>query len=95
MHSTEKYFANDRTKGVASNSKEYVLAAGAKAADRLHLLDQVSGPGSRQLLIRAGLPSTRRAVEIGCGPGLMALWMAGQLGPEGLEAKMESLLPFL
>lgn len=90
MRSTEKYFANERTTGVTSRSKEYVLATGAKAVDRLHLLDQIFGPASRQLLIRAGLPSTRRVAELGCGTGLMALWIAGQLGAEGALSAVDS-----
>jgi len=90
MQSTERYFANDKTAGVASHDKEYLLATGAKVVNRLRLLDQIFGPASRQLLIRAGLPSTRRVVEIGCGTGLMALWMAGQLGPEGALSAVDS-----
>lgn len=90
MRSTEKNFANNRTTGGASRSKKYVLATGAKAVDRLHLLDQIFGPASRQLLIRAGLPSTRSVAEIGCGTGLMAQWIAGQLGPEGVLSAVDS-----
>ena len=90
MRSREKYLANNRTTWVTSRSKEYVLATGAKAVDRLHLLDQIFGPASRQLLIRAGLPGARRVAEIGCGTGLMALWIAGQLGPEGVLSAVDS-----
>lgn len=80
---SEKYSPDDRAREVASHSKEYVLATGARAADRLRLLDQIFGPASRRVLITAGLVSARCVVEMGCGTGLMALWMAGQVGVRG------------
>lgn len=80
---TETYPPDNRASKVTSPGKQYVLATGARAVDRLRLLDQVFGPASRRLLITAGLASARCVIEMGCGTGLMALWMAGQVGGRG------------
>jgi len=66
-----------------SQDSKYVLATGATATPRLRLLNEIFGPASRQLLINAGLRSGQRAAEFGCGTGLMALWMAKQVGNAG------------
>jgi SAM-dependent methyltransferase len=68
---------------VSSSQQRYALATGGAAATRLELLDQIFGPASRMLLERAGLASGWRVAEIGCGIGLMTLWMAESVGPSG------------
>jgi len=62
---------------------DYVLAVGEAAARRLRVLDEVFGPHSRELLRRAGLTQGMRVADIGCGSGLVSLWIAAQLGAGG------------
>jgi predicted O-methyltransferase YrrM len=66
-----------------SSRPEYVLATGQRAAERLRLLDQIAGPGTRELLTKLGLRAGWNAAEIGCGSGLVALWMAQRVAPDG------------
>jgi SAM-dependent methyltransferase len=81
---------NDGARKGVSRSHDYVLAAGTRAVDRLRLLDQIFGPASRQLLTRIGLPSSRHIAEIGCGTGLMTLWMAKQVGIGGSVSAVDN-----
>ena len=62
---------------------EYLLAVGEAAARRLLMLDEIFGPHSRELLARAGLAQGMRVADIGCGTGLVSLWIAAQLGAVG------------
>lgn len=66
-----------------NQTSKYVLATGAAATPRLRLLNDIFGPASRELLIKAGLRGGQRVAEIGCGTGLMALWMADEVGNGG------------
>lgn len=66
---------------IPSQGASYVLATGAGAVDRLQLLDQIFGPASRVLLSNAGLSSASSVAEMGCGTGLVTLWMATQVSP--------------
>jgi ubiquinone/menaquinone biosynthesis C-methylase UbiE len=52
-------------------SEDYLLARGAADVDRLALLNQLYGPSSEALLLRAGLKPGMRVAEIGCGSGNM------------------------
>jgi ubiquinone/menaquinone biosynthesis C-methylase UbiE len=61
----------------------YILATGDRAVDRLNLLDEIFRPYTRELLARAGLREAMKVVDIGCGTGLVALWIATQVGPNG------------
>jgi 2-polyprenyl-3-methyl-5-hydroxy-6-metoxy-1,4-benzoquinol methylase len=47
------------------------------------MLGEIFGPHSRELLARAGLTQGMRVADIGCGTGLVSLWIAAQLGAEG------------
>lgn len=62
---------------------DYVLATGAAERERLALLQEVYGPVTQTALRDAGLRSGMRVLEIGCGNGLMACWLAEQVGPTG------------
>ncbi len=62
---------------------EYVLKVGAQAADRLHLLDEIYGPYTREFLIKVGLSANLQILEVGCGTGNTACWLAEQLGEHG------------
>ncbi len=61
----------------------YVLATGDAAANRLRLLHDIFGPGTCELLRRAGLTRGMRVAEIGCGTGLVTSWIASEVGPSG------------
>jgi SAM-dependent methyltransferase len=60
-----------------------MLATGDAAVVRLRLLDEIFGPGTREFLKTTGLHSGWRVADIGCGIGLVALWIAEQVGGNG------------
>ena len=62
---------------------DYLLAVGEAAARRLLMLDEIFGPHSRELLVSAGLTQGMRVADIGCGTGVVSLWIAAQLGAGG------------
>jgi ubiquinone/menaquinone biosynthesis C-methylase UbiE len=63
--------------------EHYILATGGKDAKRLRLLHEVYRPGTETLFHRVGLRGGQRVVEIGCGSGNIACWVAQQIGPRG------------
>jgi ubiquinone/menaquinone biosynthesis C-methylase UbiE len=63
--------------------EHYILATGGKDAKRLRLLHEVYGPGTEAMLRHAGLRPGLRVVEIGCGSGNTACWVAEQVAPTG------------
>src|SRR5262249_32296838 len=63
--------------------EHYILAPGGKDSARLRLLHDVYGPGTEALLRRAGLRAGLRVVEVGCGSGNTACWVAEQVAPGG------------
>jgi ubiquinone/menaquinone biosynthesis C-methylase UbiE len=70
--------------------KNYMLATGAAAIDRLMLLNEIFGPGTEEVLQGAGLAQGMRVAEIGCGAGLTALWIARCVGSSGLVTAVDS-----
>src|SRR5262245_44785064 len=64
-------------------AEHYILATGGKDVKRLRLLHEVYGPGTEALFHRVGLREGLRVVEIGCGSGNIACWVAQQVGPSG------------
>jgi SAM-dependent methyltransferase len=62
---------------------EYSLATGTAAAHRLDILHQVYGPGTRDLLKRAGVARGMRVADIGCGVGTVTTDLANLVGPTG------------
>jgi SAM-dependent methyltransferase len=61
----------------------YALATGEAAAYRLHLLHEVYGPGTRRVLLEAGLRRGMRVADLGCGVGMVTALLANLVGPEG------------
>jgi SAM-dependent methyltransferase len=61
----------------------YALATGEAAAYRLGLLHGLYGPGTRRVLLDAGLRAGMRVADLGCGVGLVTALLAELLGPKG------------
>jgi ubiquinone/menaquinone biosynthesis C-methylase UbiE len=68
---------------MTQHTEHYILATGGKDLKRLRLLHDVYGPGTEALLRRAGLRDGLRVVEVGCGSGNTACWVAEQIAPGG------------
>jgi SAM-dependent methyltransferase len=64
-------------------SAVYVLVTGEAGAARLRLLHEVYGASTEALLTELGLGPGMHAVDIGCGTGTVARWMAAQVGRGG------------
>ena len=64
-------------------NEHYILATGGKDLERLRLLHQVYGPGTEALFHRVGLHDGMRVVEVGCGSGNIACWVAAKVGAAG------------
>jgi SAM-dependent methyltransferase len=62
---------------------EYVLATGARAANRLRILHNVYGPGARRVLVQAGIERGMRVADLGCGVGMVTQLLAELVGPTG------------
>jgi 2-polyprenyl-3-methyl-5-hydroxy-6-metoxy-1,4-benzoquinol methylase len=63
--------------------EEYILKVGGAGATRLSLLNEVHGPYSQALLHKTNTSGEMKILELGCGTGHMALWMASHLVPYG------------
>jgi len=61
----------------------YILATGGREVERLRLLQEVYGPGTETMFGRIGLTEGMRVVDIGCGSGNTACWVAERVGPRG------------
>jgi SAM-dependent methyltransferase len=61
----------------------YALATGEAAAYRLRVLHALYGPGSRRVLLGAGLQRGMRVADLGCGVGMVTALLAELVGPEG------------
>ena len=68
---------------VRSAPGPYVLATGQAAHFRLRILHGLYGPGTRHLLLGAGLRRGMRVADVGCGVGLVTALLAQLVGPEG------------
>ena len=65
------------------SKEKYVLATGEDAEYRLQIVNSVHGSDSENFLRRAGLREGLKVAEIGCGVGVMACWIAEQIGGGG------------
>jgi SAM-dependent methyltransferase len=69
--------------GLPSVPGPYALATGEAAAYRLRILHGLYGPGSRRVLLEAGVRRGMRVADVGCGVGLVTALLAELVGPEG------------
>jgi SAM-dependent methyltransferase len=61
----------------------YALATGEAAAYRLRLLHGLYGPGTRRVLLDAGLRPGMRVADLGCGVGTVTALFGELVGSEG------------
>jgi SAM-dependent methyltransferase len=61
----------------------YALATGEPAAHRLRILHDLYGPGTRRLLLDAGIRPGMRVGDLGCGVGTVTALLAELVGPRG------------
>jgi SAM-dependent methyltransferase len=61
----------------------YALATGEPAAHRLNILHALYGPGTRRVLLGAGIRPGMRAADLGCGVGTVTALLAELVGPHG------------
>jgi 2-polyprenyl-3-methyl-5-hydroxy-6-metoxy-1,4-benzoquinol methylase len=61
----------------------YVLATGAAAVRRLHVLHNIYWPAGRRVLLQAGLKAGMRVADFGCGVGVVTRTLAEMIGPFG------------
>src|SRR5206468_1098085 len=66
-----------------SGRGRYVLATGEAADYRLRTLHNVYGPGTRRLLLNAGVEPGMRVADLGCGVGMVTALLAELVGPHG------------
>src|SRR5262245_49143824 len=68
---------------VAISPNAYVLATGPAAAHRLSILHGLYGPGTRRVLLDAGLKPGMRVADVGCGVGMVTAMLAELVGAAG------------
>ncbi len=61
----------------------YTLATGAAAANRLEVLHEIWGPGTRETSLKAGLTPGMKVADFGCGVGTVSAMFAEIVGPLG------------
>ena len=61
----------------------YILETGAKAVDRLKLLDEIYGPYTHEFLNKIGIKEDATFLDVGCGTGNISCWVAKKLGKKG------------
>jgi SAM-dependent methyltransferase len=75
---------------VHAASGNYALATGEAAAYRLRILHDLYGPGTRRVLLEAGLRPGMRVADLGCGVGMVTALLAELVGPEGHVVGIDS-----
>lgn len=66
-------------------AETYILQVGSKelGEKRLEIINEIYNPYSKIFLENIGLRSGMRVLDIGCGTGIMACWIAEQVGSKG------------
>jgi SAM-dependent methyltransferase len=68
---------------VRGDTGKYALATGESAANRLGILHDLYGPGTRRVLLESGLGAGMSVADLGCGVGTVTALLAELVGPEG------------
>jgi len=71
-------------------NKDYFLATGEADRLRLERLNKLYNPLSQYFLLQNGLKAGMTVLEVGCGAGDMACWLAKTVGPEGKVVAIDS-----
>ncbi|MFZ2315766.1 MAG: class I SAM-dependent methyltransferase [Gammaproteobacteria bacterium] len=78
------------------SKKTYIYDVGDKDKLRLKILNDVYNPLSQRALLDIGVKDKKCIIDIACGQGAMACWMAKQVGPDGIvigiDASEEQLM---
>lgn len=61
----------------------YVLATGAAAVRRLHVLHNIYSPVGKRILLQAGLTEGMEVADFGCGVGVVTRMLGQIVGPSG------------
>jgi SAM-dependent methyltransferase len=72
-----------------SPADTYVLGTHAEELERLRLQHTLWRPSSEAAFDRAGLGAGARVLDLGAGPGFVALDLARRVGPQGLVLALE------
>lgn len=65
------------------NDHGYYLTVGKADELRLQRLNAMYNPETQAFLMKSGLKSGMRVLDVGCGSGIMSRWFAQQVGPTG------------
>ncbi len=66
-----------------SKENSYVLATGDLDRERLTILSSLYNPGALEFMVKEGLQSGMKVLEVGCGTGHMSVDLAKIVGPSG------------
>lgn len=69
--------------------KGYFLKVGEAGKERLDLINDLANPSSTAFLLKMGLKPGMDVLEIACGGGQMAAWLAEQVGAKGHVTAMD------
>lgn len=89
-----------RAAGAGDRGDEFIergapddVAASEPHEKTLERMNRFQEPEGRRAIADLGLPPGSRGIDVGCGPGLYALWLAEAVGPGGhvlgIEPKLE------
>jgi ubiquinone/menaquinone biosynthesis C-methylase UbiE len=75
-------FRQSYSTATANSYSAYTLWVGKQAEERLDILNQIYNQDSKVFLHKAGLKSAKAVLDVGCGTGELACWMAKEITPE-------------
>jgi len=70
----------------------YILQTGKKGSERLEILNELTNPGFLAFLQQAGLKEGMKALDVGCGTGILACEVAKNVGQViGIDISKEQI----